>query len=86
MFINPLDTNGKICKELRGKGRRFQLEDFFFFLHLEGQVGLFIPLDEVDRIGSLHQDCGRPSNIQGLLVGDRLVPSGLNCKTMIPKR
>lgn len=74
--------------EFSGKGRHFQLGDYFsfFFLHLEGQNGLFIPLDEVDRIGSLHQDCGRPSNIHGLLEGDRRVPSGLNCKTMIPKR
>lgn len=61
------------------------LGDFFFFLHLEGQDGSFIPLDE-DRVGSLHQTFENPRDKQGLLVGDRLVPSGLNCKTLIPKR
>lgn len=85
MFINPLDTDGKICKVM-WKRQTLSIRGFFFFLHLEGQDGSFIPSDEVDRVGSLHQDCGRPSNIQGLLVGDRMVPSGLNCKTMIPKR
>lgn len=31
---------------------------FFFFLHLEGQDGSFILLDEVDRIGHVHQKLG----------------------------
>lgn len=48
-------------------------------MHLEGQDGSFIPLDE-DRVGSLHQTFENPRDKQGLLVGDRLVPSGLNCK------
>lgn len=41
---------------------------------------------DVGGIGSLHQDCGRPPDLQGLLVGDRPVASGLNCKSMTPKR
>lgn len=38
MFINPLDTDGKICKELRGKGRHFQLGDFFFSCIWKGRM------------------------------------------------
>lgn len=38
MFINPLDTNGKICEELCGKGRHFQLGDFFFFFIWKGRM------------------------------------------------
>lgn len=38
-----------------------------FFLHLEGQDGSFIPLDE-DRVGSLRQIFENPRDMQGLLV------------------
>lgn len=55
---------------------------YLFFLHLEGQDGSFIPLDE-DRVGSLHQIFENPGDMQGLLVDWSLL--ALIVK-LIPKR